>query len=56
MLQKRASTPHVSAKHQQSALITKEDVDSGEGGAGKAVLLVLDHALGLLIFYNSNKE
>uniref|UniRef100_A0A6N2MSU4 Uncharacterized protein n=1 Tax=Salix viminalis TaxID=40686 RepID=A0A6N2MSU4_SALVM len=45
VLQKRDSTPHISAKHEQSVLITKEDVDSSEDGAGKAVL-VLDHALG----------
>ena len=45
VLQKRASTPHISAKHEQSVLITKEDVDSSEDGAGKAAL-VLDHAPG----------
>ncbi|KAB5529283.1 hypothetical protein DKX38_019364 [Salix brachista] len=45
VLQKRDSTPHISAKHEQSVLITKEDVDSSEDGTGKAVL-VLDHALG----------
>ncbi|KAJ6876766.1 hypothetical protein NC651_029694 [Populus alba x Populus x berolinensis] len=45
VLQKRASTPHISAKHEQSVLITKEDVDSSEDGAGKAAI-VLDHAPG----------
>ncbi|CAK7340668.1 unnamed protein product [Dovyalis caffra] len=45
VLQKRAPTPHNSAKHEQSASITKEDVDSSEAGAGKAEL-VLDQAPG----------
>ncbi|KAF9669934.1 hypothetical protein SADUNF_Sadunf13G0016300 [Salix dunnii] len=34
VLQKRVSTPHILAKHEQSVPITKEEVDSSEDGAG----------------------